>query len=368
MFGHDHSARVEGCAPTDEELIRRLNLGGLIKDWGGFEKLVADLNSTGNVSVEHDVKLVGKSGAPRQIDVLIRHKQGLIEHLVVIDCKHWRSRVSRAEVDALANTVRELNASRGVLFSIQGFESGAITQAKADGIELFTVRELTDKEWGHPGRHIDFYLHVDALSIANFQVINSTGFNVAGPVSINLTFGTKGAESRHSIQPFEGSNAKTLEEIIIAVAHQAVREIWKPQLLFDGRNGVRKFWKSIRIDFNKPVVMPVNQGVTFIPAISFDLGISIDQSRFKFDRGAKYAFVLAVQDEVRGEAKAASRESGDSETILTNLVPADHAPEAGPVLENGSIMSVWLSGLFSFSELEGLEKGEYRDTLQEVAD
>jgi hypothetical protein len=120
-------------APTKEDILRRLNLGGLIKDWGGFEKLMAKLNLPGNVAVEHDVTLIGKSGAPRQVDVLIRHQQGLIQHLVVIDCKHWRSRVSRAEVDALVNTVREVRASRGVLFSVMGFESGAIKQAEADG-------------------------------------------------------------------------------------------------------------------------------------------------------------------------------------------------------------------------------------------
>jgi hypothetical protein len=82
-------------APSEEEILRRLNLGGLIKDWGGFEKLVAELNLSGNVTVEYNVKLRGKSGAERQIDVLIRHLQGLIEHLVVIDCKHWATKVPR---------------------------------------------------------------------------------------------------------------------------------------------------------------------------------------------------------------------------------------------------------------------------------
>ena len=101
---------------AEEAIQKALNLGGLVTDWGGFERLVADLNRTGNVTVEHDVKLPGESGASRQIDVLIRHREGLIEHLVIIDCKHWKQRVGRSEVDALAASVRELNASRGVLF------------------------------------------------------------------------------------------------------------------------------------------------------------------------------------------------------------------------------------------------------------
>jgi hypothetical protein len=47
---------------VEDAIQKALNLGGLVSDWGGFEKLVADLNATGNVTVEHDVKLIGKSG------------------------------------------------------------------------------------------------------------------------------------------------------------------------------------------------------------------------------------------------------------------------------------------------------------------
>jgi hypothetical protein len=56
--------------------------------WGGFEKLVAELHETGEVTVEHNAILIGKSGTPRQIDVLVRHKQGLYDHLVIAECIH----------------------------------------------------------------------------------------------------------------------------------------------------------------------------------------------------------------------------------------------------------------------------------------
>jgi hypothetical protein len=51
-----------------------MNIEHLVKDWGGFETFVAQLHQTGDVTVEHDVTITGRSGAPRQIDVLIRHK------------------------------------------------------------------------------------------------------------------------------------------------------------------------------------------------------------------------------------------------------------------------------------------------------
>jgi len=56
--------------------------------------------------VEHNVTLTGKSGALRQIDVLIRQKQGLYTHLVIAECKYWNSPVERLHIDALATGYR----------------------------------------------------------------------------------------------------------------------------------------------------------------------------------------------------------------------------------------------------------------------
>ena len=138
-----------------------MSIEKLATDWGGFEKLVAELHKTGEVSVEHNVVLVGRSGAPRQIDVLIRHKRDLYEYLVIVECKYWNSAVDRIHVDALATTVLEVGASRGVIFSTKGFQSGAVTQAKHDAIDLFMVRDLTNQEWGLPGRVVDFFLQLN---------------------------------------------------------------------------------------------------------------------------------------------------------------------------------------------------------------
>ena len=97
-----------------------MKLDNIVEDWGGFERLVAKLHETGDVAVERNVILKGRSGAPRQIDVLIRHRQGLYEHLVVVECKYWRQSVKRLHVDALATTVREVGAAKGRLVSASG--------------------------------------------------------------------------------------------------------------------------------------------------------------------------------------------------------------------------------------------------------
>jgi Restriction endonuclease len=175
-------------------------LADLVKDWGGFEKLVADLSQTGEVTVEHNVSLTGRSGAARQIDVLIRHKQGLIEHLVIVECKYWNSSVERLHVDALATTVREVGASRGVIISTAAaFQRGAIEQARHDAIELFRVREPTVEEWGRPGRHIDFYLHVLSVALGPLRIEGTFTIDPLRPTSTTLALSLgDGASESHT--------------------------------------------------------------------------------------------------------------------------------------------------------------------------
>jgi hypothetical protein len=141
----------------------------LVGDWGGFEKLVAMLHETGDVAVERDVTLQGRSGAPRQIDVLIRHRQGFYEHLVVVECKYWQHNVERLHVDALATTIREVGADRGVIFSSKGFQSGAISQAAAENIDLFVVRDLARHEWGGSGRIVDLFLQFAQVGLGGVE-------------------------------------------------------------------------------------------------------------------------------------------------------------------------------------------------------
>lgn len=57
----------------------------IVDDWGSFERLVAKLHETGSVTVQNNVKLKGQSGAIRQIDVLIKHTQGLGAAKIIVD-------------------------------------------------------------------------------------------------------------------------------------------------------------------------------------------------------------------------------------------------------------------------------------------
>ena len=41
-----------------------------------------------------------------------------------------------------------------MIFTTKGYEKGAKTYASSINIDLFIVRDLTEEEWGLPGRHV----------------------------------------------------------------------------------------------------------------------------------------------------------------------------------------------------------------------
>jgi hypothetical protein len=336
-----------------------MSIGDLVTDWGGFEKLVAELHETGEVTVQHDVTLTGGSGAPRQIDVLIRHKQGLYEHLVVAECKYWNSSVQRQDVDALAMTVREVGASRGVIFSTKGFQSGAVAQAKHDNIDLFLVRDLSAKEWGLPGRVVDLFLQVIQPGIGNIASHDAT-ITAVGPinpaVTFNIVFGPDGPVSATPTLKRDGSlSEKPLEKYIYDAAQDTLtRGLEQVHLFNSGEECTRYILCPANLLPDIPFRIPMDGAIISIPRISFDLGIKISQSRITVDRGRQYKFALAVENFVTGGVSTASRELGSLVTTLAEVGPREPPKEGDAPVVNGSIIRVGVKGFFPFEEMKDL--------------
>ncbi|WP_080414951.1 restriction endonuclease [Burkholderia ubonensis] len=339
-----------------------MQLSHLVKDWGGFEQLVAELNKTGEVSVEHNVVLPGRSGAPRQIDVLIRHKQGLYEHLIVAECKFWNKAVDRATVDSMATTVREVGASRGVIFSNSGFQSGAVTQAKADSIDLFLVRDLKNDEWGAPGKIVDIFLHVIAISIGGFTTERTFSFPGIQPKSGHLDLRLGHAESNSKTPiTWPGRSFKTLEEGIEHAARDAAQKVYQPTPFTVGGtfDAILRTRATVNLAPPKPIIAHINNGTIFIPSAAIQIGISINQSRMIMDRAKNLVFALAVEDCVRNTVTAAARSIG-AETTILNQLTAPKPSNSEESLKNGSILSVWLAGFQNFDEFADLAAGEVK--------
>jgi hypothetical protein len=338
-------------------------LSDLVTDWGGFEKLVAQLHETGDVVVEHDVTLTGRSGAPRQIDVLVRHRHGLYEHLIVVECKYRNKSVERLHVDALATTVQEVGAARGVIFTTKGFQEGAIKQAVHSNISVFKLREPTEDEWGLPGRHLDLWLHVLAIGIGNPQFPGAFSYEARPDrrVVMELEFGFP-VHGTHTPLTLGTGQVATLEWLVERVARQSARELYRPRLIefVEGETGEVRTISAVIFRPEKPLAIKAGEIELLLPEVQFDLGLCVYQSRVQIDRGERYAFVLAIEDCINGAVSTASRERDASQTTLS---PVGSSP-SGVVYEpfkNGSVAQIWIGPFEQFEKFKDAKRGRGGD-------
>jgi restriction system protein len=76
-----------------------------------------------------------------RIDVSLRFTQLEVDLLVLVECKNRVRPVEREDVQVLADGLRATGAQKGILFSTNGFQRGAIHYARSHGIALVSVIE-----------------------------------------------------------------------------------------------------------------------------------------------------------------------------------------------------------------------------------
>lgn len=94
------------------------------------------LNATTNASVKgvrtsHDV------------DVLVKSTHVGFEVVWIVECKHWKTPVSKLHVLALREIVADIGADRGILLCETGFQSGAIEAAQLTNVQVTSLASVT---------------------------------------------------------------------------------------------------------------------------------------------------------------------------------------------------------------------------------
>jgi hypothetical protein len=114
-----------------------------------YEILVRDLHAAlvendcvENISVLHNVKLKGRSGATHQIDVYWEFKVAGVKYKTCIECKHYNRRVKKSDVATLIAILDDIGNATGIFATTVGYQSGAVLLAKEKGVRLVTVNHL----------------------------------------------------------------------------------------------------------------------------------------------------------------------------------------------------------------------------------
>lgn len=335
-----------------------MKIKDVVEDWGGFEELITDLHRDGELDVQRDVTLMGQSGASRQIDVLIKHKKGPYEYLTLVECKFWKKKVERANIDVLYAGMQDLNASKGVFFTTKGYQEGAEIYAKSKGITIFVVRELTDEEWGKPGKIIDFYLQVIQKTIISVEPFDTkvafaeTCTDRSKP-ELRLEFGENLSASQNIVISKHKDKYKTLEEAIEFAANEGLKAFQEKSLLINsGEECTRYLQLTVSMPFKNEIQIFQKDKIFYLPKIGLSVGIKVSQSKIHIDRSSFYNYALAVIDCVNESAFSAAKHKSSEFSEWKELNRSNNSSD---YIKNGSIMSVAVEGYFSPSEIENLE-------------
>ena len=77
------------------------------------------------------------------IDVLVKSHHVGFEITWLVECKRWKTRVSKLHVLALREIVADIGADRGILLSEAGFQSGAIEAANLTNVHVTSLAEVS---------------------------------------------------------------------------------------------------------------------------------------------------------------------------------------------------------------------------------
>ncbi|MGE8449975.1 MAG: restriction endonuclease [Pseudomonadales bacterium] len=94
------------------------------------------------VIVGNSVRMVGKSGLAHEIDVYYEFARAGIRHRVAIECKDWKSAVSKGQVQEFESKLRDIGSITGVMVSRHGYQSGADAFARHHDILTLRFDEL----------------------------------------------------------------------------------------------------------------------------------------------------------------------------------------------------------------------------------
>lgn len=131
---------------------------------------------------EHLEKVDGVDGS-YIIDVTVRFNALGANFLVLVECKHERRKVERQDVQVLHDKVRSTGAQKGMLFSVAGFQGGAIEYADVHGIALVQLASgrstWVTKNLGSPSsrphwvnipEYVGWWCHGNSMSVMSSEI------------------------------------------------------------------------------------------------------------------------------------------------------------------------------------------------------
>lgn len=151
-------------------------------EWREYELGVTDVirHKVGlEATVEHNVKMVGRSGRKRQVDVVVRGPIfGVSNGLVAVDCKYYRRPATVRAVESFAGLLDDIGADFGILVSNAGVTKTAKARAPLLRIRLRVLGRDELDQWSPAGtRSVSFALARGDCDLARHALVRA-GYRV----------------------------------------------------------------------------------------------------------------------------------------------------------------------------------------------
>lgn len=111
-------------------------------EWKEYQEEAASFFRSLGLDASTDVTIEGVR-TTHDIDVLVKAHHVGFEITWLVECKHWKTRVSKLHVLALREIVSDVGADRGILLSEVGFQSGAFEAARLTNVQVTSLAEIS---------------------------------------------------------------------------------------------------------------------------------------------------------------------------------------------------------------------------------
>lgn len=110
-------------------------------DWKKYQHQAADFFRALGLEAKTDVTIQG-ARTTHDIDVLVKSHHVGFDVTWLVECKHWKSKVSKLHVLALREIVHDTGADRGILLAENGFQSGAIEASMLTNVQVTSLADV----------------------------------------------------------------------------------------------------------------------------------------------------------------------------------------------------------------------------------
>lgn len=121
-------------------------------------------------NIKHNVLKKGKAHTNNQIDITFDYDYKGTKIPMIVECKDYTRPVGKEKIATLSSIAHEDLGINGIFFAKSGFQRGAIQYAKAHGIDLYKVTDVTDADWTDRIKKINLTTNVTALCSLELNV------------------------------------------------------------------------------------------------------------------------------------------------------------------------------------------------------